>query len=317
MSNNKKFRILSIDGGGLRGMVPLMVLEKIEKETGKRIHEMFDMVVGTSTGGIIVCGVLASGDGKTPNLTLGQLMNLYRSKAGEIFPFRKGPRKWFQFVRGIFRPKFKADGLDKNLSEYFGQLCLSDMLCQGIVTAYDVKNNEVVMFKSRKSDEGGFDAFLKDVCRATSAAPTYLPAYEMRFSGRDRVLVDGGVYVNNPTMAAVADAVKCGVSLSDIEVLSRGTGDHVERREKSTKWGILNWAKPITDVMMDGNSAAVSYECDFMLDKHVRVQVRIPDENMKEMDDSRESTLNYIAGLVNTQVLDNPTEWKRIISFFS
>jgi hypothetical protein len=252
-----------------------------------------------------------------PNLTLDQLMNLYRSKAGEIFPFRKGPRKWFQFVRGIFRPKFKADGLDKNLSEYFGQLCLSDMLCQGIVTAYDVKNNEVVMFKSRKSDEGGFDAFLKDVCRATSAAPTYLPAYEMRFSGRDRVLVDGGVYVNNPTMAAVADAVKCGVSLSDIEVLSLGTGDHVERREKSTKWGILNWAKPITDVMMDGNSAAVSYECDFMLDKHVRVQVRIPDENMKEMDDSRESTLNYIAGLVNTQVLDNPTEWKRIISFFS
>jgi hypothetical protein len=69
--------------------------------------------------------------------------------------------------------------------------------------------------------------------------------------------------------------------------------------------------------MMDGNSAAISYECDFMLEKHIRVQVTIPDENMKEMDDSRESTLNYIAGLVNTQVLDNPTEWKRIISFFS
>lgn len=316
MSNNKKFRILSIDGGGLRGMVPLMVLEKIEKETGKRIYEMFDMVVGTSTGGIIVCGVLASEDGKTPKLTLSQLMNLYRSKASEIFPYRKGPRKWFRFVRSFFRPKFKADGLDKNLSEYFADLCLSDMLCQGIITAYDVKNNEVVMFKSRKSDEGGFDAFLKDVCRATSAAPTYLPAYEMKFSGRDRVLVDGGVYVNNPTMAAVADAVKCGVNLSDIEVLSLGTGNHIERREKAIKWGIRKWARPITDVMMDGNSSAVSYECDYMLDKHIRVQVRIPNEDMKEMDDSRESTLNYIAGLVNTQVLDNPTMWKKIISFF-
>jgi hypothetical protein len=68
--------------------------------------------------------------------------------------------------------------------------------------------------------------------------------------------------------------------------------------------------------MMDGNSSAVSYECDYMLDKHIRVQVRIPNEDMKEMDDSRESTLNYIAGLVNTQVLDNPTMWKKIISFF-
>ena len=313
----KKFRILSIDGGGLRGMVPLMLLKKIEKETGKSIHEMFDMVVGTSTGGIIVCGVLASENGKTPKLKLDQLMDLYRSKASEIFPFRKAPRSWFQFIRGVFRPKFKADGLDKNLSEYFDGLSLSDMLGQGIVTSYDVKNNEVVMFKSRKSDEGGFDALLKDVCRATSAAPTYLPAYELSFSGKERVLVDGGVYVNNPSMAAIADAVKCGVALSDIELLSLGTGDHVERRAKSTKWGILKWAKPITDVMMDGNSAAVSYECDFMLKKHVRVQVRIPDEDMKEMDDSRESTLDYIAGLVNIQILNNPTEWKRIMSFFS
>lgn len=314
--SNKKFRILSIDGGGLRGMVPLMVLEKIEKETGKRIHEMFDMVVGTSTGGIIVCGVLASEDGKTPRLTLAQLMNLYKSKAGEIFPFRKKPINWLVFIKNIFRPKFNPKGLDSNLSEYFNGLKLSNMLGQGIVTAYDVKYNEVVMFKSRKSSEEGFDADLKDVCRATSAAPTYLPAYEMKFSGKDRILVDGGVYVNNPTMAAVADAIKCGVNLKDIEVLSLGTGNHVERREKATKWGFYGWARPISDVMMDGTSAAVSYECDYMLEKHIRVQVRIPNEDMKEMDDSRKSTLDYIAGLVDSQVF-NETEWKRIMSFFS
>lgn len=315
----KKFRILSIDGGGLRGMVPLMVLEKIEKETGKRIHEMFDMVVGTSTGGIIVCGVLGSEDGKTPRLTLSQIMSLYRSKANEIFPYRKWPRCAFQKIRNVFRPKFRPDGLDRNLTEYFGGLKLSDMLGQGIVTSYDVKNNEVVMFKSRKaiSEKEVYDANLKDVCRATSAAPTYLPAYKMKFAGKDRVLVDGGVYVNNPAMSAVADAVKCGVNLSDIEVLSLGTGTHVERRADATKWGLGKWARPISEVMMAGTSAATSYECDYMLKKHVRVQIRIPNEDLKEMDDSRKTTLDYIAGLVNEQVLDNEQEWKKVIAFFS
>ena len=315
----KKFRILSIDGGGLRGMVPLMVLEKIEEQTGKRIHELFDMVVGTSTGGIIVCGVLASEDGKTPRLTLSQLMSLYRTKANEIFPYRKGPRKWFQTARNIFRPKYRPDGLDRNLVEYFDGLGLSSMLKPGIVTTYDVKNNEVIMFKSRLAiwNKDMFDAPLRDVCRATSAAPTYLPAYKMSYTGKERVLIDGGVYVNNPAMSAIADAVKCGINLSDIEVLSLGTGTHVERRADATKWGFGHWAKPISEVMMAGTSAATSYECDYMLKKHVRVQVRIPNEDMKEMDDSRKSTLDYIAGLVDTQVLDKETEWNRIMSFFS
>ena len=315
----KKFRILSIDGGGLRGMVPLMVLQKIEKETGKRIHELFDMVVGTSTGGIIVCGVLGSEDGKTPRLTLDQLMNLYRSKAGEIFPYGNFIVRGARWTWNWLRPKYSPSGLDKNLVEYFDGLSLTSMLKPGIVTSYDVKNNEVVMFKSRLAlwDKNLYDAPLRDVCRATSAAPTYLPAYKLKYSGKDRVLVDGGIYVNNPAMSAIADAVKCGVSLSDIEVLSLGTGTHLERRADATKWGLGRWAKPISEVMMAGTSAATSYECDYMLKKHVRVQVSIPNEDMKEMDDSRKSTLDYIAGLVNAQVLDNGTEWTRVMAFFS
>lgn len=313
----KKFRILSIDGGGLRGIVPLMVLKQIELETGKRIHEMFDMFVGTSTGGIIVCGLLGSSDGKSPNLTVEMLMNLYTSKADEIFPYGNFITRPVRKLWSWIRPKFSPSGLDKNLSEYFGELNLSDLLKPGIVTSYDIKNHEVVMFKSRKSNEQGYDVPLSKVCRATSAAPTYLRSYKMDFGGKDRVCVDGGVYINNPSMAAVADAIKTyGMKASDIEVLSLGTGTHPPKFEQSETYGKLQWAAPISEVMMAGTSAAAAYECEFIVGKHVRVQVKIHDEDRKDMADSRPSTADYIKSLVRKQVLENEDVMNSIRYFY-
>lgn len=312
-----KFRILSIDGGGLRGIVPLMVLKRIEEESGKRIHELFDMVVGTSTGGIIVCGLLGSTDGRTPNLTVDMLMGLYTTKAQEIFPRGNIVTRPFRWVWNWFRPKFSPKGLDKNLTEYFGELTLADMLKPGIVTTYDVKNHEVVMFKSRKAGEEGFDAPLRVVCRATSAAPTYLRSYKMEFGGKDRVCVDGGVYVNNPSMAAVADAIKAyGVKAEDIEVLSLGTGTHPPTLKQSETYGKLCWASPISDVMMAGTSEAAAYECEYIVGKHVRVQVKIHDEDRKDMADSRPSTAEYIQSLVKKQVLENEDVMKSVRTFY-
>ena len=317
MASRKKFRILSIDGGGLRGIVPLTVLRQIEKESGKRIHELFDMVVGTSTGGIIVCGLLGSTDGRTPDLTVDMLMNLYTSKAGEIFPsgnFVTRPLRWAWNWIG---PKFSAKGLDRNLSEYFGSLRLSSLIKPGIVTSYDIKNHEVVMFKSRLSGEEGLDASLKDVCRATSAAPTYLRSFKLDFGGKERVCVDGGVYINNPSMAAVADAIKAyGVKAEDIEVLSLGTGTHPPKLSQSERYGKLRWASPISDVMMAGTSAASAYECEYIVGRHVRVQVKIHDEKRKDMADSRPSTADYILSLTKTQVLENESVMKSIRTFY-
>lgn len=313
----KKFRILSIDGGGLRGIVPLMILKKIEEEQGKRIYELFDMVVGTSTGGIIAAGLCATEDGRTPKLAVDTLLSLYTSKAKEIFPYKKGIMKKIEFAKNVFGPKFSPDGLDKNLTEYFGDLTLLDTLKPIIATSYDLYKNEIVMFKSRKANEDGFNAKLKDVCCATSAAPTYLPSYKMRFGGVDRVLVDGGIYINNPAMAAVSDAVKSGIKLEDIEVLSLGTGKYVESLTCKKEKGLLGWAKPISEVMMYAVSSSVSYECDQLLKKHVRVQVNIYDEDRKEMDDSRPETAEYIMSHVKKQILDSESSMSRIRSFFS
>jgi patatin-like phospholipase/acyl hydrolase len=177
------------------------------------------------------------------------------------------------------------------------------------------------MFKTRtaKWSKERFDVRLKDVCRATSAAPTYLPSYEMIFDNKDRILVDGGVYINNPALAAVADILKTrkDVKLEDIECLSLGTGSYSESLGiKTESWGIANWAQPITTVMMQASSKSVVYECEQILEKYLRVELVIDDEKKSNMSDSRPETTQYIVDKVNKDVIGNKTTMNNIKKFF-
>ena len=317
----KKVRILSIDGGGLRGIVPLLVLKEIEKNTGKKIHQLFDVIVGTSTGGIIACGLTCTKDGVNPYLTVDDLIELYGSKGDVIFPRSKNIfKRTFVSINSLFNPKFSPSGLDGLLLEYFGDMMLSNTLKPIIVSSYDLKNNEVIMFKTRNAKwSNDYDASLRDVCRATSAAPTYLPSYKMVWRGKSRILVDGGVYINNPAMAAVADVLKTmeGIEVSDIECLSLGTGNHSKSLGIKTKrWGLVNWVKPITTVMMQASSKVVVYECEQILEKYLRVQLEIDDKKKSDMSDSRPETTKYIIDKVNKDIIQNKDIMDDINKFF-
>jgi len=316
-----KIRILSLDGGGLRGIIPLLILKEIERNEGRRIHELFDVITGTSTGGIIACGLTYTKDGKTPALTLDQLIELYTTRGHEIFPYKTNIfSKAISGINSIFNPKFSPAGLDRLLGQYFGESTLKDTLKSTIVTSYDIKNNEVVMFKSRLSNVSNeYDARLKDVCRATSAAPTYLPSYEMNFKGKDRLLVDGGVYINNPAMAAVADVLKSrpDVDIKDIECLSLGTGIYAKSLGiRTTGWGMADWVKPITTMMMQASAKVVSYECDEILQKHLRLQVSIDDEKKSDMADARPETTKYLVERVNSEIISNDEIMEKLKDFF-
>ena len=315
-----KYRILSLDGGGLRGIIPVLILKKIEEMTGKKIYELFDCVVGTSTGGIIAAGITATKDGKKPLLDLDTLYNLYTTEGNTIFPQPKNfIQKWSKGVNAVFNPKYSPKGLDSLLEKHFENLTLKNTLKPVIITSYDLKSNEIIMFKTRNAiwSTKRFDARLKDVCRATSAAPTYLPSYEMNYDGKDRILVDGGVYINNPVMAAVADVVKnCDVRLSDIECLSIGTGIHAESLGVKTEgWGMINWVRPITTVMMQASSKAVDYQSEQLLKKHLRLQITIDDETKTDMADSRPETTKYLVEQVHKEIFDNKELMKSLEKF--
>src|ERR1017187_5240931 len=118
---NKTFRILSIDGGGLRGIIPVKILQKLEELTGKRIYEMFDLVAGTSTGGIISCASTVKGADGKPKFTLADIEQLFAEKANTIFPATSGIGNIFRGIKNLFRPEFSPDGLESVLMGYFSE----------------------------------------------------------------------------------------------------------------------------------------------------------------------------------------------------
>jgi patatin-like phospholipase/acyl hydrolase len=264
-------KILSIGGGGIRGIIPGQVLvaleEKIQKrDPNKRIADVFDMVAGTSTGGILTCLYLCpDATGKKPRFSAEDAVNLYLQNGDNIFDvslFRA-----ITTVEGFAGPKYSAEALETILKNYLGDLKLSQFLKPCLITSYDITRREAKFFNQADfAEEGATRDFLaRDVARATSAAPTYFaPANIQALDLQVYPLVDGGVFANNPTMCACVEAFGYDPKLevSDLQILSLGTGDseHAYHYAEAKKWGKLQWLEPILDILMSGVSETVDYQ---------------------------------------------------------
>lgn len=245
------FRILSIDGGGIRGIIPAFWLARLEErlkiETGRTLRDVFDLFAGTSTGSIIAAG-LATGK------TAQQILDLYMTQADRIFP-----KSWFVDPRrywSSFRPGYDGSGLDDVLTEQFGTKTLGEVDGKRLlITSFNAGSRTLVIFDSDRPDQAAYK--LADCCRASSSAPTYFPAKILTIDGEERPLLDGGMAANNPAALALAKAFQADVWPYETTLVSLGTGA-TERpltvRQGMTR-GIAQWAKPIVGVCFDGSSA--------------------------------------------------------------
>ncbi len=326
----KPFRILSIDGGGLRGIVPVLILQEIQRLLkGKPIHEMFDLIAGTSTGGLIAAGLTVSQDGINPFYSLKDLEDVYCKRGSEIFPIRGKLRNAFDNITSFWNPEFSEEGINSVLSDLLGECRLMDCLTPLLITAYDLKHNEPLFFRSRTAAvDPEANACLFDICRATSAGPTYLPAYTFRFDGREVTCIDGGVYINNPAMAAIAEISRYrsdpfynrpDLEWSDIHVLSIGTGHYggLVTGNQAKGWGKANWARPIIDIMMHGVNKTTHSHAKELLDQgnYLRLTIDIEVEKFACMTNASEEARTYLSDQVEKQFLRNSTLQKRVKAF--
>ncbi|MBI5713530.1 MAG: patatin-like phospholipase family protein [Chloroflexi bacterium] len=256
-------KILSLDGGGIRGIIPSMILMEIENRTGKRIAELFDLIGGTSTGGILSLGLTKPDANHKPQYAAKELLQLYETRGNDIFS--RPAWKHLLPVGNVFGPKYSASGLEKLLKEYFGEAQLSDAVTQLVITSYDVERRQSYFFKSHKANASAERNFLmRDVARSTSAAPTYFPPNRLSISGTSDyyALVDGGVFANNPTMCAYVEARSIYKDEKDFLVVSVGTGENTKRLPYNTVkgWGLLGWAQPVIEVVFDGINDTIDYQ---------------------------------------------------------
>src|SRR5215203_5365627 len=192
-------RVLAIDGGGIRGLIPALVLTELERRAGRRVFEMFDLIAGTSTGGILACALCAPDP-----LPASELVSLYQDEGPKIFD-----RSLFQRIKsaeGLLDEKYDGDALDRALERFLGHKRLSEARPDLLVPAYDTALPGPYFFKTTKArDTPDTDDFpLSVVARATSAAPTYFEPLE----AGERALLDGGVFAVNPAMSALAEVLK-------------------------------------------------------------------------------------------------------------
>ncbi len=261
---SKKIRILSIDGGGIRGVIPAMIMAEIEKRTQKPIVELFDLVAGTSTGGILALGaVKPAGKGKKakPQYKAGDMIGLYETEGARIF--YRSPWRAIRTVGGALDEKYPTEGVESVLEEYFGDTMLSEALTNVMVTSYEIEQRAPFFFKSTKAKLNASDDYLmRQAARATSAAPSYFEPVQIRKKTATKAFVDGGVVANNPAMCAYVEARKMFPGTENILVVSLGTGDltrplpYAEAKE----WGLAQWLAPLFSLVMDGMSDSVDYQ---------------------------------------------------------
>lgn len=276
----KKVRILSLDGGGIRGVIPASVLAYVEAQLiqktnnpNARIADYFDMIVGTSTGGILGCFYLTPAPAGSPvksKYKASQGLDFYIQKGAAIFTEAKR-NSWFGLRQLINATRFSPDNIEKIFREEFGDLKYSELLKPCIVTCFDMKSQNAVFFNSRERSEKKREYFLCDVARSTSAAPTYFPPAFIKnlITGDGLVNIDGGVFANNPALCAYAEARTADFghisnpTADDMLMLSIGTGGGaltLGNLDKSGTWGVTEWAKNIPDIMMMGSLDTVNYQ---------------------------------------------------------
>ncbi len=290
-------RILSLDGGGIRGLVSCIWLGGVEDAlagAGKPgLLKSFDLVSGSSTGAIIACGL---GIGLAPDT----MREIYRAQRHEIFP-GMAERLWSRatrlFTAGPSAPKYDAKGLEKVLKKVFGKTTLGQLKVPTLVTSYDTISRRPVMFKS--FNPAHHDLPVWEVCRASSAAPTYFPAHGMKLGGKLHSLIDGGVVANNPTACAIAEAMRKDRRVDnsrELVVLSVGTGERTRpiSLESAREWGALEWAVPIIDVLFDGNTDSVDYIARQLVgNAYFRMQAEL----LAGLDDLDDTSATNIAAL--------------------
>lgn len=255
-------KVLSIDGGGIRGLIPATVLSAIEERTKARTADLFDLIAGTSTGGILALGLVKPSprSRRKPQYSAAELAELYEQEGRRIFT----RSLWHRLVAldNLLDEKYDAAGLDGVLEEYFGDVPLSRACAEVLVTSYELETRQPWFFARHKArTRPTYDFPMRFVARATSSAPTYFEPEKLDAAKPPGGLIDGGVFANNPAMCAYVETKKLEPD-ADVLLVSLGTGQHTRaiHYADARDWGLAHWAKPILSVVFDGVSDTVDHQ---------------------------------------------------------
>ena len=307
--------------------------KKLQEYSGNpeaRLADYFDFFAGTSTGGILTCISLCPSDEEPSKarFTAQDAVDLYMNHGEEIFDVNLWQK--LRSGNGYLDEKYKEFALEKYLKKYFGDLKLSQLLKPCIIPAYDIDRRSTHFFAQHDPARmgEGRDFLVRDVCRATSAAPTYFETVLVKScSGVSYPLVDGGVVANNPALCAYSEVrnAKDNPTAAEMFMVSIGTGSEHEsyRYNRVKDWGAVGWIKPLIDIMMAGASETTDYHLSRMFsarsneESYIRIQPSRMGNASVDMDKATKENLVALAE-VGIETAENcSAELDRIVKVLS
>jgi patatin-like phospholipase/acyl hydrolase len=306
---SKKFKILSLDGGGVRGILPLTILMELEKRTGKSIWTMFDFIVGTSTGALIALALTVPKNKGTSVKSAEEIRKIYLNECPLIF--NRSTAHYLKTGGGLWGPKYDGEHLVSVASELFGESSMYNALTGVCIPAYSLYDGCPMNFFNHTG------VLACDAAVSASSAPTYFPAREFYATHRVNTpnsdiaaiyrpdgpyrCIDGAIYANNPEAIAAKHVfdIRPEATREDLFILSLGTG--VSRPDPETilnqNFGASGWVLKanLIDIMINADSDWYTQETKTMVPNTIRMQTEIPHKNYV-MDDASEQNL---AGLLD------------------
>ncbi len=301
-----KYRILSLDGGGIRGIVTAIILERLNSEDSlKGWLDSIDLIAGTSTGGLLALG-LAHG------LDIQRIRKLYEEKADKIFD-----DSWLDDIIDIGKitgADYDIRNLEKELKKIFARTTLGQLKKRVLITAFDLDNEakdprkrtwKPKLFHNFPGSDSDSKELAYKVGLYTSSAPTYFPSVDG--------YIDGGVFAANPSMCALAQSqdsrLKSRPLMDDVVLLSLGTGTSlVYIKGKELDWGYAQWAKPLVSLMLDGMTGIADFQCRQILEeRYHRLAPVFPPDVSIPMDDIKK--VPYMIDFANGINLAETIEW--------
>jgi patatin-like phospholipase/acyl hydrolase len=282
---SKSFKVLSIDGGGIRGIFPAIILNNIEQKFNIKLSECFDLIAGTSTGSIIAAAIAC-------DIPLQEVIDLYKNEGDTIFEKRIGG------FLGLFKSRYDNKTLKKFLDNRFKDRTLSDpcLKTRLLIPTTDISNGDVHVIKSKYLEEftRDPDRLIKDAILASCSAPLYFNPTKLD----NFLLADGGLWANNPSLVALTEAIGKikktreieSISFENTKLLSIGTGFGHKYYDlsnyKSDYWGFLSkWEKSkLIDTILNLQSINTNNVVNFMLPKDNLLRLNFESDNELSLD---------------------------------
>jgi uncharacterized protein len=268
------FRILSLDGGGIRGLLSILLLQRLIEESAiPDLIDRVDLFAGTSTGGLIALGLAAE-------IPLAKIRNLYLREGPKIFS--ENFRGQFRDIGNLFRPQYSNRELKKVLGEIFGDRKLGDLKGRVMIPAFELDNQKnkqpgearrwkAKIFHNLPNHEADEERLVRDVALYTCSAPTYFPVADG--------FIDGGVYANNPSLCAIAQALdrrwRHRPRLGEIRLLSIGSGQRLAYLAGDDHhWGVVQWGANIIPILTESSQETTDFQCRQLLgdSQYCRIQ---------------------------------------------